>query len=47
MNDYFIDMEDFKNLLVYDDIDNLDDILKETKKDDVIFIDYIQNIKAK
>jgi len=24
MNDYFIDMEDFKNLLVYDDIDNLE-----------------------
>jgi hypothetical protein len=47
MNDYIINMDDFENLIVYDDIYNLDDILKETKKDEVIFIDYIQNLKVK
>ena len=31
---------------MYDDINKLDDILKETKKDEVIFIDFIQNLKT-
>jgi len=39
-------MEDFEYLTVYDNLYKLDDILKETKKDDVIFIDFIQNLKV-
>lgn len=46
MKDFYINMEDFEKLTVYDDINKLEDIIKETKKDDVIFIDFIQNIKA-
>jgi len=47
MNDFNIDMEDFKNLTIYDNLFKLEDILKETKKEDVIFIDFIQNLKTK
>jgi len=46
MKDYMINIEDFKLLTVYDDLDKLEDIMKETKKDDVIFIDFIQNLKV-
>jgi len=46
MKDYIINMEDFEYLTVYDNLYKLDDILKETKKDDVIFIDFIQNLKV-
>lgn len=46
MKDYMINMEDFEYLTVYDNLYKIDDILKETKKDDVIFIDFIQNLKV-
>jgi thymidylate synthase len=42
------EMEDFKNLLVYDDKHKIEDIKHITKaqKPDAIFIDFVQNIEG-
>jgi len=48
-DDFVYDMEDFKNLIVYDDVYELEEIknITRTQKPDLIFIDFIQNVKTK
>jgi hypothetical protein len=45
---FYYEMEDFKNLLVYDDKHKIEDIKHITKaqKPDAIFIDFVQNIEG-
>lgn len=47
-DDFVFDMADFENLKIIDQINNLDEIkiVSENSNSDVVFIDFIQNIKA-